>query len=49
VAVLNADEWSIEKSEHSSLESQGFVGLTLGMPISMIDQFCCRVVIVGRP
>jgi hypothetical protein len=38
----------VEKSEHSSPESQGFVGLTLRIPISMIDQSCCRVVIVGR-
>jgi len=31
------------------LESQGFVGLTRGVPISIVGKFCCRVVIVGRP
>jgi hypothetical protein len=38
----------LERSEHSSLESQGFAGLMPGMPIIMIDDFCCSVVIVGR-
>ena len=47
--VPDVEERSIEKSEYSSTEFQGFVGLTPGKPISMISQSCCRIAIADRP
>jgi hypothetical protein len=41
--LSDVKEFSIEKSEYSSSEFQGFVGLTPGKPISMMSQSCCRI------
>jgi hypothetical protein len=41
----NVGECSIEKSEYSSTEFQGFVGLTPGKPISTMSQSYCRIAI----
>ena len=45
----NVEECSIEKSEYSSTEFQGFVGLTPGKPISTMSQSYCRITIANRP
>jgi len=36
------------KSEYSSSEFQGFVGLSAGKPVSMMRQSCCRTAIADR-
>ena len=47
--LQDVEECSIEKSEYSSTEFQGFVGLTPGKPISsMMSQSCCRIAIADR-
>ncbi len=45
---LKADEFPIGKSEYSSNESQGFLGLAAAKPINIIIGLLPRF-IVGRP
>jgi hypothetical protein len=40
-AIPGPTAGAIGKSEHSSPNSQGFVGLPMGGPINMIDKLCC--------
>jgi hypothetical protein len=47
--LQDVEERSSEKSEYSSTEFQGFVGLSPGRPISMMSQSCCRIAMADRP
>ncbi len=47
--LQDVEERSIEQSKYSSIEFQGFMGLTPGEPIGTMSQSCCRIAASDSP